>query len=168
MNIRKIKKSDKNLLLKFFYDLVSLSPERVERLEDVINITQNDEERWIEKRLAREKNKEIFVLCGINENNGVVTEGEIERMPRWIEKHVAEIRFGVLPKYELTAEKLLKELIKKAKKNKIEILVYFHLESQKSGIKIVKKLGFKKFGVIKKYYKRRDKYINRIYFVKYL
>jgi len=168
MIIRKIKKSDRDLLLTFFSKLVALSPERVERPSDAKKITKKDEEKWIEKRLIKEKNKDIFVLCGLDENGEIVTEGEVERMPRWIEKHVAEIRFGVLPENEIIAENLLKNLTKTAKENNINILLYFHLETQKKGIQIMKNLGFEKFGVIKKYYKRENEYINRIYFVKYL
>jgi len=168
MIIRKIKKSDRDLLLTFFSKLVALSPERVERPSDAKKITKKDEEKWIEKRLIKEKNKDIFDLCGIHENGEIVTEGEVERMPRWIEKHVAEIRFGVLPENEIIAENLLKNLTKTAKENNINILLYFHLETQKKGIQIMKNLGFEKFGVIKKYYKRENEYINRIYFVKYL
>jgi len=168
MTIRKIEKNDSDLLLKFFSELVIIDPERVERPEDVNKITKEDEEKWIEKRLIKEENKEIFVLCGLNEDGKIVTEGEVERMPRWIEKHVAEIRFGVLPEYELMAENMLRNLMKTAQDNNIEVLIYFHLESQKRGIEIMKKLGLEQLGIIKKYYKRGDEYVDRIYMVKYL
>jgi L-amino acid N-acyltransferase YncA len=168
MNIKKIEKNDRDLLLNFFSELVIADPERVERPEDVNKITKDDEEKWIEKRLTKENDKEIFVLCGLDETGKIVTEGEVERMTRWVEKHVAEIRFGVLPNHELIAEVMLENLIETAKNNNIEVLIYFHLETQKKGIEIMEKLGFESAGVIKKYYKKGDKYINRIYLVKYL
>jgi len=168
MIIRKIEKNDSELLLKFFSELVAVDPERVERPQDVAKITKEDEEKWIEKKLMQEDNKEIFVLCGFDENGKIVTEGEVERMPRWIEKHVAEIRFGVLPEYGAAAESVLKDLIKTAKDNGIEVLIYFHLATQKRGIEIMEKLGFETFGTIKNYYKREDEYIDRIYLAKYL
>ena len=168
MIIRKIEVKDKKSLLNFFKELVALDPERVERSEDVEKITEEMEEEWIRQRLIREDNKDIFVLCGLNDNKEIVTEGEIERLPRWIERHVAEIRFGVLPGYNSIAEKLLEKLIETAKKNDIEILTYFHLETQKTGLEIMKKLEFEASGKVKKYYKRGTEYIDRIYLVKYL
>ncbi len=168
MYIRKIKLNDCTLMLDFFSKLVLLSPERVERPEDVKKISIENEIKWIKNRIEKEKEKEIFVLCGTNDKGEIIAEAEIERMPRWIEKHVAEIRFGVLPGYENLAENITKKLISVAKKNGIKILIYFHLETQKEGIKIIKKLGFKKFGIVKRYYKRHKNYINRLYFVKYL
>jgi len=168
MIIRRIQKSDSKLLLDFFNKLVLGDPERVERLDDIKKITEKDEEKWIEKRLISEDEKEIFVLCGLNENGEIVAEGEVEKMPRWIEKHVAEIRFGVLPGHKAIAETMLENLIKIAKDNKIEVLVYFHLKTQKAGISIMKKLGFEQMGEIKGYYKRGQEHIDRVYLVKYL
>jgi len=168
MTIRKIKIGDSDLLLKYLNNLVALDTQRVDRPEDAGKITKENEEKWIEQRLAREEKKEIFVLCGLNESGEIVAEGEIERLPRWIERHVAEIRFGVLPGHEKIAEKIAEELIKTAKNNGIEILTYFHLETQKNGIDIMKGLQFTLMGVIKKYYKRGEEYINRIYLVRYL
>lgn len=168
MVIRKIQTSDANSLLNFFKELVLLDPERVERPEDVNKITKEMEEKWIEQRLTKEEKKDIFVLCGLNDEGKMVTEGEVERLPRWIERHVAEIRFGVLPQYDLIAEKTVEELIKTAKNNGIEVLMYFHLETQKAGINIMKKLGFESFGAIKNFYKRDKEYVDRIYLAKYL
>ncbi len=168
MTIRKIKTSDSELLLNFFKELVALDPERVERPGDVNKITEEAERKWIKQRLIKEEKKDIFVLCGLNDEGKIVIEGEVERLPRWIERHVAEIRFGVLPKYDDIAEELVKKLIEIAKENNIEILTYFHLDTQKTGIEIMKKLGFETMGSIKRYYKRDKEYIDRIYFVKYL
>jgi len=168
MVIRKIENSDSDLLLNFLKELVALDPERVDRPEDVNKITKENEEKWIEQRLIKEGKKDIFVLCGLNGDGRIVAEGEVERLPRWIERHVAEIRFGVLPKYDLIAEEIVEKLIKIAKESGIEILMYFHLETQKTGINIMKKLGFESAGIVKKYYKRGEEYIDRIYLVKYL
>lgn len=168
MIIRKIEVGDKESLLNFFKKLVELDPERVERSEDVEKITEEMEEEWIKQRLIKEDNSDIFVLCGLDDNGEIVVEGEIERSPRWIEKHVAEIRFGVLPGHDSVAEELLKKLIATAQENNIEILTYFHLETQKTGLKIMEKLGFESMGKVKNYYKRGAEYIDRIYLVKHL
>ena len=168
MIIRKVEIEDKKSLLNFFKKLVVLDPERVERPKDVEKITEEMEEEWIRQRLIKEDNADIFILCGLNDNNEVVVEGEVEKLPRWIERHVAEIRFGALPRYNSMAEKLLEKLITTAKENDIEILTYFHLETQKTGLKIMEKLGFELIGKVKNYYKRGTDYIDRIYLVKHL
>lgn len=168
MIIRKIQKDDAVNLLKYFNTLVNVDPERVERAEDVAKITLDNEVKWIENQLSKEDNKEIFLLCGLDDNGDIVAEGEVEKLPRWIERHVAEIRFAVLPENNLVAETLIQELFEKAKNNGIEVLLYFHLETQKRGIEIMEKLGFEKMGVVEKYYKRNGDYIGRIYMVKNL
>lgn len=168
MAIRKIKIEDSILLLNFFKKLVVLDPERVERPEDVSKITEKMELDWVKKRIAREEKKDIFILCGLNERGEIVAEGEVEKLPRWIERHVAEIRFGLLPGYDSMGEELVKKLIETARDNHIEILTYFHLETQKTGLRIMKNLEFEPMGVIKKYYKRNGEYVNRAYLVKYL
>lgn len=161
-NIRKIKISDARNLLRFLNKLVKVDRERVERLEDVKKIKINDEIDWIKIRLRSEKKKEMFVLCcGINRE--IISVGEVEKSKRWIDKHVAEIRFGALPGYEDAVIRMLNQLIKKAKKSGIKVLVYFHLASQKIGLPIMKKIGFYQVGIIKNYYKRRGEYIDRVY-----
>lgn len=168
MTIRKIKIEDNESLLSFFKELVIEDPERVERPEDVDKVTEEMEQEWIRQRLAREDRGDIFILCGLDNEGKMVIEGEVEKLPRWIEKHVAEIRFGLLPGHESVGEELVKELIKTAKENNIEILIYFHLETQKTGLRIMKKLGFIEFGRIRGYYKREKECIDRVYLVKYL
>lgn len=170
MEIRKIKKDDAANLLKYFTQLVNTDPERTERPEDVNKITEDAERLWIESRLDKEDKKEFFALCVSNDNGNIVAEGEIEKMPRWIEKHVAEIRFAMLPDVDFieATKNMIGELIKKAKENDIKVLLYFHLKTQKRGIEIMQDLGFEELGVVKNYYKRGDEYIDRVYLVKYL
>jgi hypothetical protein len=168
MEIRKIKESDSKLLLNYVKELVETDKERVDRPEDIAKITEDGEKKWIEQRLFREDKKEIFVLCGVDDNGAIVAEGEVERLPRWMEKHVAEIRFGVLPGRGPIAKKIAEELIKIAKNNGIEVLIYFHLKTQKTGLDIMNELEFESMGTIKKYYKRGEEYIDRVYLVKYL
>jgi L-amino acid N-acyltransferase YncA len=162
MEIRGLKIEDAENLLAYFRDLVQADPERAERVSDVEKFSVEDEKNWIRERLEGEKEKEIFALCC--ENNGrIVAQGEVERQKRWIERHVTEIRFGVLPGYEEQAFEMVESLIRKARENKIEVLVYFHLASQKAGLSIIKKAGFSNAGVLEKYYKKDEEYIDRIY-----
>ncbi len=160
--IRKIKILDARNLLRYLNKLVEFDRERAERVEDVKKIKIDDEIDWIKVRLESERKKEMFVLC-CEINGEIVSVGEVERSKRWIDRHVAEIRFGALLGYEDVVIQMLNQLVKKAKKNGVKVLVYFHLVSQKIGLSIMKRLGFYKVGIIKNYYKRRGEYVDRIY-----
>jgi RimJ/RimL family protein N-acetyltransferase len=162
MGIRELKIEDAEELLAYFKNLVLADPERVERISDVEKFGVEDEKNWIRERLEGEKEKEIFALC-CEDNGRIVAQGEVERQKRWVERHVAEIRFGVLPCYEEQALEMVESLIQKARESKIEVLIYFHLASQKAGLSIMKKAGFSDAGVLERYYKKDGKYIDRIY-----
>ena len=151
--------------LSFFKELVRRDPERVERVSDVEKITLENEQAWVERLIQKEEQGEMIVRLGMESDN-IVVEGEVERKSRWIERHVAEIRFGMLPNNESIAKEVVSELIKQARVQGIEILFYFHLRTQKAGISIMKDLGFKEFGVIEKYYKRDNEYVDRVYLMK--
>ncbi|MDP3778869.1 MAG: GNAT family N-acetyltransferase [bacterium] len=152
-------------LLSFFKELVKRDPERVERVEDVEKITLENEQAWIQRLIHKEEQGEMIVRVGMDKDV-LVFEGEVERKPRWIERHVAEIRFGMLPNNEAVAKEVISELITQAHVQGIEILFYFHLQTQKAGISILEELGFKEIGKIKNYYKRNDEYVDRVYLVK--
>ena len=96
MAIRKMKKEDSQGMLEFFRELVIVDQERVERSSDVARIDLATEETWIESRIKKEEEKEMAALV-LEREGKIVAEGEIERLQRWIERHVAEIRFGMLP-----------------------------------------------------------------------
>ncbi|MBI1984930.1 MAG: GNAT family N-acetyltransferase [Candidatus Wildermuthbacteria bacterium] len=165
MEVRKIQLSDAEELLHFFQELVKKDRERVERPQDARHTTLKKERQWIQERIHKANKREMFAFIG-RVDKKVVAEGEIERTPRWIEKHIAEIRMGILPDCESITPLLIERLLATAKKNKIEILVYFHLKTQRKGIKAMKKAGFSDAGRIKRYYKRGKKYIDRLYLTK--
>lgn len=169
MEITKISVTDAEQLLNFFRKLVEFDTKRVERAEDVAKITLENEKNWIQSRIADEEKQEMFVLCAKDKNGDIVAEGEVERKKRWIERHVAEIRFGVLPGFEKVAKEMVEQLIQIASKNDLEVLFYFHLQTQQSGITIMKELGFSEVGSIKNYYKLSgNSYVDRLYFSKQL
>jgi len=168
MQIRRIKPSDSQKLLDYFINIVQLDPQRVERYKDVITLTVQDEIHWIEQRIKSEQSKEMVVLCCEIENQ-IVAVGEVERKKRWIERHVGEIRFAVLPAYKKLAFHLLEKLIEKSKNIEIEVLIYFHLSSQLNGIELVEMFDFAKMGTVPNYYKLENgTYVNRLYYYKIL
>lgn len=169
MLIAKMKLEQAESLLHYFKELVATDPKRVERPQDVAKITLEAERSWIQARIEDEKQKEMFVLCVEDGTGNVVAEGEVERKKRWIERHVAEIRFGVLPGHELAAKQMVAELIGTAKENGLEVLFYFHLKSQTTGIQIMKDLGFEEMGVLANYYKLASgEYVDRVFLSKQL
>ncbi|MBI4141263.1 GNAT family N-acetyltransferase [Candidatus Woesearchaeota archaeon] len=165
MIIRPLKIADAENLLTYFRELVRKDPERVERIEDADKLSVKDEASWIEKCLEAEKKQSLYVRCSEVEGK-IIAVGEIERKSRWIEQHVAEIRFGVLPEYKQHARSLVEELEEIARKNSIEVLIYFHLATQKTGLAIMKKAGFTLAGKIQAYYKRGKEYVDRVYLEK--
>jgi GNAT superfamily N-acetyltransferase len=165
--IRNIGPRDDQGLLDYFRELVRVDPERVERPVDVDKLTLENERAWIAKRQADETSGEMFVACA-EADGRIVAEGEVERAKRWIERHVAEIRFGVLPDYAFVAPRLVEELVARAKANGIEVLIYFHLETQTRGVRVMKECDFEVIGRVPRYYKRGDDYIDRLYLAKTL
>lgn len=167
VEIRRLQETDANALLQYFGLLVALDQERVERPEDAQKLDLASEVNWIKKRLHGETEQELFTLC-IESNGAIVAVGEIERGKRWIERHVAELRFGVLPDFHGVASELVEELLAWGKSIGIEIVTYFHLESQSNGLRTMTEAGFKECGRIPKYYKRGTRYVDRIYLCKSL
>ena len=100
-------------------------PERVERVSDVEKFSVEDEKDWIKRKLDGEKEGEVFTFC-CEDNDRIIAQGEVERQKRWIERHVAEIRFGVLPAYEEQAFKMVEFLIQKAKERYSNAFISIH------------------------------------------
>jgi L-amino acid N-acyltransferase YncA len=168
MTVRKITPADAPALLQYFTKLVDIDRERVERPEDVAGITLEMEEKWVTRLLEKEAVGEMVVRLGADDSGTVVVLAEVERKPRWIERHVAEIRFGMMPGYAEVAQHVLEECIGEAKKMGVTELLYFHLATQVRGIEIMKKMGFIEVGRVEKYYNRQGTYIPRVYLQKSL
>ena len=164
VTIRPPAAGDAERLLRYFSALVRVDPERVERPEDVARLTVEDELRWIASRLT--DSDELHALCA-EVNGEIVACGEVERMKRWIERHVAEIRFGVLPDHLEAGERLVDELVQAAGARGIETLVYFHLATQTQGIELMRRAGFHDAGRLQGYYKRGATYVDRVYLVRH-
>jgi RimJ/RimL family protein N-acetyltransferase len=158
--------ADAHRLLEFFNDLVLKDQERVERPADVKAITHEMEIRWIESLLDKEQKQDAIALCVFDDAATLIGLGEIERRPRWIERHVAEIRFGLFPD-QFNAGKSLVDLLElRAKSIGIEMLYYFHLATQQQGIEIIRACGFELAGRLPAYYKKADSYVDRVFYTK--
>ena len=160
--LRAITEEDAEALLKYFRRLVEEDPQRVERPEDAARLTPDDERRWIASRAAAEQAGELRVLC-VEREGELVAVGEVERMKRWIERHVGEIRFGCLPGAAELAKPLVERLVFESEAMGIEVLVYFHLATQVRGIAQMHGAGFEERGRIPGYYRRPDGEIDRVY-----
>jgi len=165
--VRPITLNDAQGLLDYFAKLVRIDPERVERPQDVDKITLEAELTYIQKRLELQKTGEIVLRC-VEKQGAIIAFGEVERLKRWIERHVAEIRFGVYPHEAHEAIALVGELEALAKKIGVEVLIYFHLATQKASLDVMHQCGYKEVGRVKGYYKRNGELIDRIYLSKSL
>jgi hypothetical protein len=164
---RHIRLEDAEAFLTYFRRLTADDPERVERPQDVATISLEIERAWIQSRIDAETKQEMIVRC-VESGGKIVALGEMERLKRWIERHVAEIRFGLLPGHQADGRELVAELEAGARKSGIEVLVYFHLASQVTGLDVMRSLGYQEVGRIPNFYKRETKYIDRVYLSKQL
>lgn len=167
MQILPVNEVTPEALLAYFHALVELDDKRVERPEDVAKLSLADEQRWINTLTQRTVNQEGVSFC-IKINNDVIGLGEVERKPRWIERHTAEIRFGILPGYKHEGKLLVRELVAVAKNINITTLYYFHLQSQTQGIEIITESNFTYAGKLRNYYKQGAQYLDRVFFERLL
>ena len=167
-NVRELDERDAPALLEYFQTLVRVDPERVERPEDIALLSVDDEREWIRHRMADLVTSDLTAHCAVL-NDRIVAVGELQRMKRWIERHVAEIRFGVLPDARDAALALVRAFVALAKVNNIELLVFFHLATQERAIEVMLECGFQEVARIPGYYKKPDgTMIDRVYLVKIL
>jgi len=166
MKFKRPSTTDADRLLSYFCQLVELDSERVERCEDAQLLNHEKEVKWIEGLLKKEQAGDAIALCVLNEQSTIVGLGEVERRPRWIERHVAEIRFGLLPDHADAGIALVNLLEQQAKGIGIELLYYFHLASQSQGITVIEACGFDFSGVLPSYYKKGGAYIDRVLYAK--
>lgn len=165
--IRHLEDDDASALLEYFRELVTADRERVERPEDVARLTVADEQKWIRARARDLSTSDLIARCAVDEGR-IVAIGELQRMQRWIERHVAEIRFGALPGNAAAATLLVEELLEIAARANIRVLLFFHLETQHLGLTVMSACGFREVGRIPGYYCRGDVLTDRVYLVKQL
>jgi hypothetical protein len=167
MPIRRITKDDVELLIKYLENLLNEDPRWVETVKHPDSLTKKRELNYINTILDWQKSGRMFAL--VCENNGdIVCFGEYLKRFSNNENHMADLRFGVLSGHEDSAKKLVSDIITKARESGIEMLIYTHFRTQKAGISIVKRLGFKKCGTIPRYYKRGNTYTDRVIYTKIL
>lgn len=165
--IRGISLVDAEPLRDFFRLLTRQDRQRAVSPEEAAAVTLEQERAWISARLEREKAGEMIVLC-CAENGRILAEGEVERLPRKVERHAAEIRFGVLEGYGREALRLVESLVERSEQAGIEVLIYFHLATQAIGLDTMRSAGFQEIGRIPRYYKMGEAYVDRVYMVKLL
>lgn len=160
------KVADAEKLLRYFSTLVEKDTNRVERIDDVRKISIKMEEDWISSLLLKQSEGAYAARCVYNSLGEIIGLGEIEKRPRWIERHVAEIRFGLLPDNFISGIDLIRTLEGLACDMGVEVLYYFHLRTQQQGLDIMKECQYKEAGVIENYYKIGETYVDRIYLQK--
>ena len=160
--------SDAQDLLKFVKCLVTIDTERVEQIDKVDKLTIKDEVQWLSVILEKMKSGNYHTLCLRDSNNLLLGFGEIECRPRAMEKHVAELRFGLLPSYVEAGKYLVQSLENIARTMAIKLIYYFHLATQHQGLQVMQNSGYSHAGCLEGYYLKEGIYIDRIYLAKQL
>ena len=132
-------------------------------------IGRKGELEFITDLLKTIENKKSVAL--VSEVNGKVKGMANIDKKKYAQNHICDL--GIALKKEIRrkriGEKLMQELIKEAKKNlKIEIIELEVFAENKVALTLYKKVGFKKIGIVRKGYKKKRKYFDRVLMVKYL
>lgn len=130
-------------------------------------MTIENETKWLNERLKSVKKGESIFLIQ-EENNEIIACASLERLKRYIDKHVAELSFGVLKGYENKTNELMEQAIEKSKEKKIKVLIYYILACNERFIDIMKGAGFNEVGKISNFYLKNGKYIDRVIMQKVL
>ncbi len=128
-----------------------------------------EEKKWLREVLKKIKEKKAVML--VAEVNGKVVGNCSINKGKYSKSHVGTL--GILIKKEFRGLGIGKRLMQLAieearKKLKIEIVVLTLFSVNKIAHHLYRKLGFKEFGVLRKGLKRKGKYFDEIYMVKYL
>jgi len=155
--IRKMRVTDAAALAKWFNKFVDQDVGVVENF----HVNSKQEESYIKDMLAKEKTGEAS--CRLILLNGrIVGKADLLPLKRYIDKHVAEISFGILMGESEMGITLLAELEKIAIKEGLEQIIYFILSNNEYFIKIFSSLGYKEVGRIKNFYKKESSYFDRV------
>ena len=101
------------------------------------------------------------VLVAVNEKGNIVGIGDLRRSMLPEAPHIADIGYSVVKEYRSKGigTNIVKELLKRAK-DKYEIITANTFSSNIASKKLLKKLGFKRWGLGPKFVKRGKLYID--------
>lgn len=125
------------------------------------HVTVKSEQKYIENYLINSK-KSASSSFVILDDHVIIGKADISPLLRYIDKHVAEIGYGILKDNSRAGLQLLKYVEETMKKRKFEIALYCILARNKYFRSLFKKAGFKEVGKIVKFYKTKKGYDNRI------
>lgn len=162
IKIRRPKKSDVDGLLKFVNEL---SKEKTFITFQGEQLTKKDEEKWLDNHLKGIRKKETELLVVVNKEGEILGSTSIVLMPR-VNSHVGSLAISVSKKArgKGLGERLLREILKEAKKNikGIKIVKLEAFGNNKVAISLYKKVGFKEIGTIPKGIKHKGKFVDEI------
>ncbi|MCK4429512.1 MAG: GNAT family N-acetyltransferase [Candidatus Aenigmarchaeota archaeon] len=119
--------------------------------------------------LKKIENKESVALV-VEVNGKVKGDADIDKK-KHAQNHICDlgISLGKEIRGKGIGKRLMELLIREAKKNlKTEIIEIEVFAENKVALNLYKKFGFKKIGIIKKGFKKKGKYYDKILMVKYL
>ena len=169
-------KDGRKVLLRFvrfndWKDLLVLINSLVEEKAKIVadkKFSVKKEKEYVKRILKMMKEGEgIYIVPEIN--GRVVGMCSLKR-GRGYASHVGELGLSLLKEYrgKGIGKALLKTCLEIGKEMGIEIVTLGVYDNNKIALKLYRKLGFKRFGLLKKGIKRGKKYINLIYMYKVL
>lgn len=161
-NICYISRNNVRATSEWFNKLIAERPGIVERSE-----VNPDDNPLLEQQVKSVKERKSIVLI-MKSGNKVAAKIDIEPLHREVDKRVGEVSFGVLEGFDNESVELVREACKKAKTFGLRILVYYILGGNKRFISVMEKAGFKKAGIIGKFYRINGRYYDRIILEKVL
>lgn len=161
--LRPIRKSDISLLLKWFND-----PETTKYLGLYLPVTEVEEEKWIEELATIKRGIDIVFIIEVIENNSTKPIGNCGLYKINQKDQTAELAIVIGEKEYLgkgygteTAQILIEYGFQQLNLNRISASV---LESNEKAINLLKKIGFKVEGRLRKARFKNGKFYDQILF----
>lgn len=155
--IRKLMLADMEKVTLWFNRLVDEQPGIVENTK-VEPLTANS---FIKNQVALMEEGRLLCLvatCGTK----IVAKVDVKPLERTVDRHIAELSFGVLREHRDAGIALLKEAVRQARDRGLKGLLYYVMSCNTLFQEIFEAVGFVKCGVIPRFYRVDDTYWDRV------
>lgn len=156
ITVKTIDKSDIKATSGWFNKLIDEKPWIVENSR-----VDPENNPFLEEQIKSAKDRKSIALI-MKSDDKVVAKIDIKPLSREVDKHVGEVSFGVLKGYDKESIDLVKEGCKRAKQLGLKVLIYYILDKNKRFISIIQKAGFRKACRIRRFYKKNQRYYDRV------
>lgn len=157
LTIRRLMLEDMEKVTLWFNRLVDEQPGIVESTK-AKSLTDNS---FIEDQVALMEEGRFFCLVATY-GAEIVAKVDVKPLKRTVDRHIAELSFGVLREYREAGVALLKEVVRQARAGGLKGLLYYVMSCNTLFQEIFKAVDFVKCGVIPRFYHVDDTYWDRV------